>query len=181
MSTPTLTGKMPSPIKILGLDPGLADLGYGLVIKSGPNFRPGIFGSLRTSKTESTADRLLSLFNALEKIIKTEKPALAVVEKLFFAKNVTTAMAVSQARGVILLLLARHRVPTLELTPLQVKQSICDYGRADKKQMQKMVQILLKLKTVPRPDDAADALALALCGANWRLWPQAVLKSLCQK
>lgn len=179
MFTPMLTGKISKNLKILGLDPGIADLGYGLILKTGPALKSLVFGSLQTPKNSPAPERLLSLMLSLEKIIKTEKPDLAVVESLFFAKNVTTAMAVSQARGVILALLAKFKIPVLELTPPQVKQGLCGYGRADKKQMQKMVQILLKLPALPRPDDAADALALAICGSSLRLWPQTISKSLC--
>jgi len=167
-------------VTILGLDPGVADLGYGLILKTGAQLEARAYGSLQTLKGGAAAARLLKLADGLEKLIKTHQPDLAVVESLFFAKNVTTGMAVSQARGVILLILERAKVPILELTPLQVKQGICGYGRADKKQVQKMVQILLKLKTVPKPDDAADALALAICGTSWRMWPPEISKKLCQ-
>ena len=179
MSIPMSIGKVIPTIKILGLDPGVADLGFGVILKNGSKIEVQTYGSLKTLKDKAPAQRLLELMTGLEKIIKKEKPSLAVVESLFFAKNVTTGMAVSQARGVILVTLEKFGIPILELTPPQVKQCLCGYGRADKKQIQKMVQILLKLKEIPKPDDAADALALAICGTSWRMWPAEIKKKVC--
>jgi len=150
----------------LGIDPGLADTGYGLVAQSGGELEMIDYGSIQTSKKEAMPERLKKLAEELAKIILKHRPAAAAIEKLFFCANVTTAMAVGQARGVAMLALAQNQVPFIELTPLQVKQATTGYGKADKKQMQKMVKLILKLKEIPRPDDAADALALAICAAG---------------
>jgi crossover junction endodeoxyribonuclease RuvC len=123
-------------------------------------------GVIRTAAHQPEPERLLIIFDALQEIVKLNKPHAVSVEKLFFARNVTTAMTVAQARGVVLLVAQQHNVPIFEYTPMQIKQSLTGYGRADKKQMQEMVRIMLKLKEVPKPDDCADALAAALTHAS---------------
>lgn len=148
---------------ILGIDPGLADTGYGIIEKSRDNYKYIACGSIKTSSQKNIAARLLDLRAQLARIIKKHKPAVAAVEELFFAKNAKTAIAVAQARGVIILTTALAGLPVREFTPLQVKLALTGYGRADKNQIQQMVKNILRLKSAPRPDDAADALAVAIC------------------
>ncbi|HEX3100000.1 MAG TPA: crossover junction endodeoxyribonuclease RuvC [Patescibacteria group bacterium] len=160
----------------LGIDPGTATTGYGIIkkiagaskTKPQQEFEILEFGVISTSKTDSDAHRLQILFEDLSAVIKKHKPQFAGIEKLFFTNNQRTAMTVSQARGVILLAMNQAKVPILEFTPLQVKNTLCGYGKADKKQVQTMVQRTFKLKNIPKPDDAADALAIALCAAVWK-------------
>lgn len=150
-------------MRILGIDPGTGILGFG-VIDIAPGGQPVLVdaGVIRTPVHEDDAVRLLTIYNELTEIIADVKPATMSVEKLFFARNVTTAMTVSQARGVVLLCAKQAGLQIYEYTPMQIKQAITGYGSADKKQMQEMVRIILKLKEIPRPDDAADALAAAI-------------------
>ena len=155
---------------ILGLDPGPARVGWG-VIDTGEkhvaqNARCIAYGVITTDKSMTDSQRLVAVANGLESLIDTYSPDLASVEKLFFSNNQTTAMTVSQARGVILYVLERSAVPMLEFTPQEIKQALTGYGHADKPQMQKMVQLLLKLPSIPQPDDAADAVAIALIAAQ---------------
>jgi crossover junction endodeoxyribonuclease RuvC len=151
---------------ILGIDPGTATTGYG-VIQQNPKRKEEFaildFGVITTKKSLTDAERLGILAQDLTAIIKQFKPQRAGVERLFFTTNQKTAMAVSQARGVALLLCQQKNIPIHEFTPLQVKSTLCGYGKADKKQVQLMVKQAFKLKTLPKPDDAADALAIALC------------------
>jgi len=150
---------------ILGIDPGTATTGFG-VINANKNEVVYInCGYIATSPKDQPADRLLIIAKSLEAIIKEHKPQLAAVENLFFAKNRATAMAVAQARGVILSTIAKHKISLVEYTPLQIKQVLTGYGKADKAQIQKMVKSVLKLDSVPKPDDSADALAIAICAA----------------
>lgn len=153
-------------IKIIGIDPGFADMGFGVVTCNDSKLTCLDYGSIKTSKTISLSERLLKLEQGLQKIIEKHQPDKASVEQLFFCNNTKTAIAVGQARGVILLTLIKNKIPLVECTPLQVKQAVTGYGKADKKQVQQMVKIILGLKEIPRPDDAADALAMAVCGAN---------------
>ncbi|MDE2312147.1 MAG: crossover junction endodeoxyribonuclease RuvC [Patescibacteria group bacterium] len=152
---------------ILGIDPGTATTGYGIVrsAKRQGEFELVDFGVISTAKTLADAERLEILATDLNQVIKKCKPDIIGVEKLFLTTNQKTVMTVSQARGVVLLTAQQHGLPILEFTPLQVKNSICGYGKADKKQIQYVVQKTFKLKTIPKPDDAADALAIALCAA----------------
>lgn len=150
---------------ILGIDPGLATTGYGLIQKEGSkiNFLAG--GCIITKASDSLAKRLFIIYQEIIKIIKNYKPDLLAVEELFFAKNVKTALKVSKVEGIIYLTSCLLKIPLQVFTPLQVKQAITGYGRADKIQMQKMVKILLNLDNIPKPDDMADALAIAItCG-----------------
>jgi len=151
---------------ILGLDPGTATTGFGVISEDSGQIKLVDCGYIATQAGEELADRLLVVARSLEKIVRRYRPDMVAVEKLFFAKNRTTAIAVAQARGVILTVVAKHHLPLREYTPLQVKQSLTGYGRADKRQMQRMVKALLKLDQAPRPDDAADALAIAICAAG---------------
>lgn len=150
---------------VLGVDPGTALLGYG-IIEDGA--RPTLhgFGALATESTAAMPDRLSYLFDAVTGLIRDHRPDVLAIEQLFFARNVTTAIAVGQARGVVLLAAARSDVTVAEYSPSEVKHAIAGYGKADKKQMQEMVRIILGLDAVPQPDDAADALAIALCHAQ---------------
>lgn len=151
-------------MRILGIDPGTGIMGFG-VIESGRQPAMVDAGVIRTKVHQAESERLLIIYDALQEIVTLNQPAVVSVEKLFFARNVTTAMTVAQARGVVLLVAQQHGLPIFEYTPMQIKQSLTGYGKADKKQMQEMVRILLKLHDVPKPDDCADALAAALTHA----------------
>lgn len=150
---------------VLGIDPGTARLGYGLLRKEGSKLLHLEHGCFETPKGMPQAERLYSLHASLGELIARSKPAMVGVEKLFFQKNVKTAMAVSEARGVILLAMQTGALPISEFTPMQVKMAVTGYGAADKRQVQEMVRRLFSLKEIPRPDDAADALAIAYCAA----------------
>jgi crossover junction endodeoxyribonuclease RuvC len=151
---------------ILGIDPGTARVGYGLIAQSGNRLRMVEAGCIQNTPAMSQSERLSRIFERISEILAQTAPDVMSVEQLFFAKNVTTGLTVAQARGVILLAAARAEVPLAEYRPLQIKQSVCGYARADKKQVQEMVKRLLGLKEIVRPDDAADALAAAICHAH---------------
>lgn len=154
-------------MRILGLDPGTAITGYGVIdLLPDGEVRVVTYGVVRTPARQPLPERLRQLYNALQALLALHRPAQAAVEKLFFQRNVTTAMAVGQARGVALLALALAEVPVAEYAPNEVKEAVTGYGSADKQQVQRMVQALLGLEERPRPDDAADALAVALCHAQ---------------
>lgn len=148
-------------MKILGIDPGSGIIGFGLVEKA-HNPKMLDAGVIKTTIGDSDASRLLELHQSMTELVEELKPDVASVEKLFFAQNVTTAMPVAQARGVILLTLAKAKIPIYEYTPLQIKMAMTGYGRATKAQIQEMVRVQLGLKNKPKPDDCADALAAAL-------------------
>ena len=149
---------------VLGIDPGLATTGFGIIRDSGQDgYHCLDFGVITTAAGLPDADRLGVLFSALTELIQVHQPDSSAVEKLFFQKNVKTALAVGQARGVALLTLAQAGLPIAEYTPNEIKQTVCGYGNADKNQVQRMVQTLLNLADLPKPDDAADALAVAIC------------------
>lgn len=152
-------------ITILGLDPGLADTGYGLIIKDGHYLSFLAAGSIRTSPRQDFPARLEEIYAGVANLFKKYKPDIVAIEKLYFAKNVKTALDVGQARGVVMLVVSRQHKPFLEFTPLQVKQGIAASGVASKTQVGLMVKKLLTLSTVPKPDDAADALAIAITAA----------------
>src|SRR6185503_2211572 len=152
-------------MRILGIDPGTGLMGFG-VIETGRKPQLVTAGVIRTKVHQAESERLHIIYDALHEIVKETKPVMISVEKLFFARNVTTAMSVAQARGIVLLVAQQYGLPIHEYTPMQIKQSITGYGKADKKQMQEMVRLLLNLKEAPRPDDAADALATALTHAS---------------
>ena len=151
----------------IGIDPGTARLGYGIIAGT-EQPRALDFGVIETAAHSAMPGRLLSLYEAVSGLIERHKPDALAVEQLFFARNVTTAMTVGQARGVVLLAGAQAGVSVAEYTPSEVKQAVAGYGKASKWQMQEMVRILLELEHVPHPDDAADALAVALCHAHHR-------------
>lgn len=146
----------------MGFDPGTARLGYG-VIASDPDPRAIDYGIIATDAGLSMAQRLVEIHEAVTELIQVFRPDAVAVERLFFAQNVTTAMTVGQARGVVLLAAAQRGLPVAEYAPSEVKQAVVGYGKADKRQIQEMVRIMLGLEAVPRPDDAADALAIAIC------------------
>ncbi len=151
---------------IMGIDPGFAILGYGIVQYRGNHFEVLDFGVITTHADIPLAKRLLLLEEGLVNLLAQYKPEAVAVEDLFFNNNAKTALKVGQGRGVALLCAARSDIPVFEYTPLQVKQGVTGYGRADKKQVQQMVKILLGLSSIPKPDDAADALAIAICHAH---------------
>ena len=151
---------------ILGIDPGTAALGYGIVESTRGRVREVDHGCLETSPDTSLPQRLLAIHALVDELIASHEPAVVAVERLFFSKNVQTAFGVGQARGVVLLAAAQHGVPVREATPSEVKSAIAGYGAADKEQVQRMVQLVLGMAELPRPDDAADALAIAVWGAN---------------
>lgn len=151
---------------ILGLDPGSALLGYGVIRQVGSEIRAVEYGAISTPKDMELAQRLELLYQRLRELLGRLHPECAAVESLFFNVNVRTALAVGQARGVALLACAQAGCGVHEYTPQQVKQGVVGYGRAEKRQVQEMVRLLLRLEARPRPDDAADALALAICHAN---------------
>ncbi len=153
---------------ILGIDPGTATVGWAVIDLTAGKIGIIDFGHISTSPKTPMAERLLEISQDLEEIIKKYEPEEAGVEELFFAKNVKTAMTVSQARGAILLTLERFCVNIFEYKPNEIKLSLTGYGRADKPQMQEMVKAILSLKSIPKPDDAADACAIAICHANSR-------------
>lgn len=146
----------------LGVDPGIALLGFG-VVDGDDDPQLLEHGVVETLPSELMPDRLLRLYDGLTRVIATHQPDVMAVEQLFFARNVTNALIVGQARGVVLLVAAQHGLPVFEYKPNEVKLAVAGHGAADKAQMQTMVQMILKLETIPRPDDAADALAVAIC------------------
>lgn len=151
---------------ILGIDPGYAIVGYGIIDYSGNNFKPIEYGAVTTPAGMPFSKRLVNIFNSVTEIIKRTKPEAMSIEKLFFNTNTTTAIDVAQARGVILLAAEQCKLPVFEYTPLQVKQAVTGYGRAEKHQIIEMTRIMLKLEKAPKPDDTADALAMAICHAH---------------
>lgn len=153
-------------MRILGIDPGTAIMGYGLIEKKGHRLVPLTYACWRTPAHMPMPERLLSLYQELQAFLQSYQPQQVAVEELFFNRNTTTAISVGQARGIVLLAAAQAGIPVYEYTPLQVKQAVVGYGKADKKQIQQMVRALLGLQEVPKPDDAADALAIAICHAN---------------
>jgi crossover junction endodeoxyribonuclease RuvC len=153
---------------ILGIDPGTAITGYGLLSHEGNHLKRIDFGVIRTTPDQPMADRLNTIYQNLSTLIHDFRPEAVAVEELFFNKNVRTALAVGQARGVSLLAAAQAGLSITEYTPLQVKIAVTGYGRAEKTQIQEMVRILLCLPEIPKPDDAADALAIAICHAHSR-------------
>lgn len=150
---------------IIGIDPGIARTGWGIIEAQKSNYKAQSFGCIETQSSAPLPERLNTLFNKLQQIIIQEKPQILAIEELFFNTNAKTALIVGQARGVVLLIAAQHNIPVAVYTPLQVKIAITGYGRAEKSQVGQMVKVLLKLSTIPKPDDTADALAIALTHA----------------
>lgn len=149
---------------ILGIDPGIAITGYGLIdLDPAGNPIPVKYGVIDSTAVKGTSSRLVFLYDSMMQLLADYNPSSCGLEKLYFSKNVSTAMAVSEGRGVVQLCLAQFGVPVFEYSPNEVKQAVTSSGRADKTQVQVMVKALLQLETIPRPDDAADALAIALC------------------
>ncbi|PIS09617.1 crossover junction endodeoxyribonuclease RuvC [Candidatus Beckwithbacteria bacterium CG10_big_fil_rev_8_21_14_0_10_34_10] len=157
-------------MRILGIDPGLALTGWGMV-KKGNEVKLLDYGCIKTSKNDQNHLRLLKIFKDLRKILTKFKPEVVVLEKLFFNTNAKTAILIGEGRGVVKICASLAKIPLYEFTPLQVKDSVVGYGRASKKQVQQMVKLLLKMDKIPKPDDAADALAVALtyCSFNKEL------------
>ena len=153
-------------MRILGIDPGIAIVGFGLIESNRGSVRMLQYGAVTTEAGLPLATRLVQIENDMTALISQLKPDEIAVEELFFSKNITTGIAVARGRGVILYTAERLGVPIFEYTPMQVKQAVAGYGLADKKQVMDMTKRLLKLKAVPKPDDAADALAIAICHAR---------------
>ena len=153
-------------MKILGIDPGYAIMGYGVIEMIGNRFRVCQYGSITTDAGTPIEERLSHLYDSLRDIIDEEKPDAASIEELFFNNNAKTAIMVGEARGIAVLACAKGGLEIAEYTPMQIKQALVGYGKADKKQVQSMVKTLLHLKEVPKPDDTADALAAAVCHAH---------------
>jgi len=149
-------------MRIIGIDPGTGILGFGVIDANGGQFELVTAGVIKTPPHTPLDERLEEIYDGLTEIIAETKPEAMSIEKLFFARNVTTAMAVSHARGVAMLAGRKAGLPIAEYTPLQIKQTLTGYGKADKKQMQEMVRLQLNLKYIPKPDDAADGLAAAI-------------------
>lgn len=153
-------------MRILGIDPGIAIVGFGFIDKVGSRLVPVQYGSIKTEAYTDPGLRLKQVYEATGELLDKYKPDAVAFEKLFFNRNVTTAFSVGQARGVMILASVQRGLPIAEYTPLQVKQAVVGYGKAEKKQVQEMVRMFLKLSAVPKPDDVADALAVAICHAH---------------
>ncbi|MCX9011107.1 MAG: crossover junction endodeoxyribonuclease RuvC [Candidatus Methanoperedens sp.] len=151
---------------VIGIDPGLATVGFGVILKNGEVITPVSYGCIRTSAEKQTPERLMEIYNEVCALLEKYAPDMIAIERLFFSKNVTNAMSVSEARGVIFLAAQQKNIPVFEYTPNRVKQAVTGSGRADKKQMQEMIKRLLGLDEIPQPDDAADGLSIALCHIN---------------
>lgn len=167
-------------MRVLGIDPGYAIVGWGVVDYTGNRFAPVDFGAVCTDAGRPFEQRLTDVYDGVREVIERTKPDVMAIEKLFYQHNQTTVIGVAEARGVILLAAAQAELPIYEYTPMQVKQAVTGYGKAVKKQVQEMTRILLRLQAVPKPDDTADALAMAItfCHTNGnqlnRLMPRGV-------
>ena len=155
----------PSPV-ILGIDPGTAITGYGVISEADGGPRALAYGVIRTPAKQELSLRLVTIYAELNALLNTNQPDAVAVEEVFFSKNARTALSVGHARGVVLLAVAQRDIPLFHYKPTQVKQAVTGYGGADKRQIQEMMRMLLDLDDIPRPDDAADALAIALCHLN---------------
>jgi crossover junction endodeoxyribonuclease RuvC len=169
-----LPRRSPAPLRILGIDPGTATTGYGIIDALDGEVSLVDFGVIETPAGDPPAQRLQSIFHQINSLIAKHQPARAAVEQLFFGRNITTAIAVGQARGVLLLALAEAGIPISEYSPPKVKEAITGYGKAEKAQMQLMVRHLLNLEATPQPDDAADALAVAITHARYVTFQEAL-------
>ena len=158
--------KRSKKVIILGIDPGLATLGWGVISYDGVKCRIVDYGALTTPADMPMPQRLVSLFEGVQDLCKRYEPDDIAMEELFFCKNVTTAIAVGQARGAVMVAMRQHCNNLYEYTPMQIKQAVVGYGKADKKQVQNMVKMLLNIEEIPKPDDAADGLAIAICHAH---------------
>ncbi|HHT46486.1 MAG TPA: crossover junction endodeoxyribonuclease RuvC [Firmicutes bacterium] len=161
-------------MRVIGIDPGLATVGYGIVEKNGDKYRELDYGYIGTPAGSELPRRLLDIYHSIKLLIEKFTPDELAMEKLFFCKNSKTALQVGEARGAIMIAAAEKKIDIFEYTPLQVKQAATGYGRADKKQVQQAVCLLLRLSEVPRPDDAADALAIALCHLQSSRWQRLI-------
>ena len=160
-------------MRILGVDPGYAIVGVGTIDYEFNRFRVAEYGAITTQAGEDMFDRLKKIYDEMMELIERVKPDALAIEELFFQNNQKTAINVAQARGVIVLAAKNHGIPIFEYTPLQVKQAVVGYGKADKNQVQQMTKAILGLEKIPKPDDTADALAIAICHAHTggsRLW-----------
>ncbi|HIW32640.1 MAG TPA: crossover junction endodeoxyribonuclease RuvC [Candidatus Paenibacillus intestinavium] len=153
-------------MRVLGIDPGIAIVGFGFIDKEGHKLTPVQYGAIQTVAHTPQAERLLQVYESAGALMDKYKPDTVAIEKLFFNRNVTNAFAVSEARGVVTLAAAQRGLPIGEYTPLQIKQAVVGYGKAEKRQVQEMVKMFLKLSAIPKPDDVADALAVAICHAH---------------
>ena len=153
-------------MRIFGIDPGFAIVGYGVIDYNGVNFNPISFGAVTTRAGTDFSERLQSIYSDMNELFSKYNPDCVSIEKLYFNTNTTTAIEVAEARGVILLASKQNDLPVYEYTPLQVKQAITGYGKAEKRQVIEMVKNFLSFDKAPKPDDAADALALAICHAH---------------
>jgi crossover junction endodeoxyribonuclease RuvC len=153
-------------MRVLGIDPGIAIVGFGVLDQQGNRLKPIEYGSIQTEAKFTTATRLKQIYDACTLLFKKHQPQVVAMEKLFFNRNVTTAFTVGQARGVMMLAAEEAGIPVTEYTPLQVKMAVVGYGQAEKRQVQEMVKVLLGLSQIPKPDDVADALAIAICQAH---------------
>lgn len=151
-----------SGVRVLGIDPGYAIVGWGAVDYTGNRFAPAAFGAVTTEAGQPFEERLLAVYQGVRQVLETCRPEALAIEQLFYQHNQTTVIGVAEARGVILLAAAEAGVPVFEYTPMQVKQAVTGYGKAVKKQVQEMTRVLLHLEKVPKPDDTADALAMAI-------------------
>jgi crossover junction endodeoxyribonuclease RuvC len=148
---------------VVGIDPGLATVGFGVIQKIEDKIIPVSYGCIRTSAQKQISERLLDIYNEINSLFNKYNPQTVVIEKLFFNKNVTSAMNVGEARGVIILAAQQKQIPVFQYIPAQIKKAITGTGNADKQQMQEMIKKLLGLDEIPQPDDAADGLSIALC------------------
>ena len=162
--------------RIIGVDPGLASTGWGMIEYTQGRLRYIAHGCIETKPEEKRGQRLVNIYNSFLKVLKTYKPEEAAMENLYFGKNISSAMAVAEARGVLLLVLSAQGLPVLELTPNAIKKAVAGVTRADKNQIQEMVRFLLGLSQIPKPDHAADALAAAICAAHSGGLPQTACK-----
>ena len=154
-------------MRILGIDPGYAIVGFGVVEYAGTNFRLINYGAILTEAHTPFTERLCDIDNDIHEIFEHYQPDCMAVEKLYFTSNQKTAIDVAQARGILILAAAKKKIPVFEYTPLQVKMAVVGYGKAEKKQVMEMTKNILKLEQIPKPDDAADALAIAICHGHW--------------
>ncbi len=150
----------------MGIDPGIAIVGFGFIDKNGSKLTPVQYGCIQTEAHTPDEDRLLHVYEGTVQLIEKYQPDTVAFEKLFFNRNVTNAMSVSQARGVMILAAKQKGLPIAEYTPMQVKQAVVGYGKAEKRQVQEMIRMFLNLQKIPKPDDVADALAVAVCHAH---------------
>ena len=154
-------------MRILGIDPGYAIVGFGIVDYAGANFAPIDYGAILTEAHTPFTERLCSIDTDIQEVFRIYEPDCMAVEKLYFTTNQKTAIDVAQARGILILAAAKKKIPVFEYTPLQVKMAVVGYGKAEKKQVMNMTKNILKLEQIPKPDDAADALAIAICHGHF--------------